>query len=181
MDLGSAGRGPKTKKPSVPKAWRDLRKSSKKALKLFSSFLRGASCPKSPRFKREGVNSSPPQLHLLSFRSPSMSSKTSNKRQKGSVWRFGATRPFVSRRQQNVLPLRPIRISMHRPNFRSTISRRSARQPTENSRHPAFRTVSVLPQLFASATCRECWCYTLRAAALFSGTTGVNTLWGSKF
>jgi hypothetical protein len=54
MDLGSAGRGPKTKKPSVPKAWRDLRKSSKKALKLFSSFLRGASCPKSPRFKREG-------------------------------------------------------------------------------------------------------------------------------
>src|SRR5579872_2450228 len=54
MDLGSAGRGPKTKKPSVPKAWRDLRKSSKKARKLFSSFLRGASCPKSPRFKREG-------------------------------------------------------------------------------------------------------------------------------
>src|ERR1700734_1232750 len=50
MDLGPAGRGP-NKKPSVPKAWRDLRKSSKKALKLFSSFLRGASCPKSPRFK----------------------------------------------------------------------------------------------------------------------------------
>jgi hypothetical protein len=46
------------KKPSVPKAWRDLRKSSKKALKRFSSFLRGASCPKSPRFKREDVNGS---------------------------------------------------------------------------------------------------------------------------
>src|ERR1700749_724812 len=77
MDLGSAGRGPKTKKPSVPKAWRDLRKSSKKALKLFSSFLRGASCPKSPRFKRKGVNSSPSQLHLLSDRLASMSSETS--------------------------------------------------------------------------------------------------------
>src|ERR1700722_10006731 len=51
MDLGSAGRGPKTKKPSAPKAWRDLRKSPKKALKLLSSFLRGASRPKSPRFK----------------------------------------------------------------------------------------------------------------------------------
>jgi hypothetical protein len=38
------------KKPSVPKsAWRALRNSSGKLLKLFSSFLRGASCPKSPR------------------------------------------------------------------------------------------------------------------------------------
>src|SRR5580658_2901439 len=64
MDLGSAGRGP-NKNPSVPKAWRDLRKSSKKALKLFSSFLRGASCPKSPRVKRECVNGSLSQLHLL--------------------------------------------------------------------------------------------------------------------
>src|ERR1700733_1520079 len=54
MDLGSAGRGPKTKNPPCQRLWRDLRKSSKKALKLFSSFLRGASCPKSPRFKRKG-------------------------------------------------------------------------------------------------------------------------------
>jgi hypothetical protein len=38
------------KKPSAPKiAWRALRKSSGKLYKLFSSFLRGASCPKSPR------------------------------------------------------------------------------------------------------------------------------------
>src|ERR1700755_292036 len=59
MDLGSAGRGPKTKKPSVPKAWRDLRKSSKKALKLFSSFLRGASCPKSPRLSAKNANGTP--------------------------------------------------------------------------------------------------------------------------
>src|SRR6202035_5697471 len=43
--------GAKNEKTLAPKAWRDLRKSSKKALKLFSSFLRGASCPKSPRFK----------------------------------------------------------------------------------------------------------------------------------
>src|SRR5579862_8846177 len=82
MDLGSAGRGPKTKKPSVPKAWRDLRKSSKKALKLFSSFLRGASCPKSPRFKREGPNCLPSQLSLLCLRTPSMSSETSKTKEK---------------------------------------------------------------------------------------------------
>jgi hypothetical protein len=74
MDLGSAGRGP-NKKPSVPKAWRDLRKSSKKALKLFSSFLRGASCPKSPRFECDGVNGSLSQLHLLSDRWELMSRK----------------------------------------------------------------------------------------------------------
>src|ERR1700722_2355845 len=86
MDLGSAGRGPKTKKPSVPKAWRDLRKSSKKALKLFSSFLRGASCPKSPRFKRKGVNGTPSQLHLLSDRSLSMSSETSLPPERAHFW-----------------------------------------------------------------------------------------------
>src|SRR5579862_329278 len=87
MDLGSAGRGP-NKKPSVPKAWRDLRKSSKKALKLFSSFLRGASCPKSPRFKREGVNCTPSQLHLLCLRTPSVSSETSRNRGKGNPQPF---------------------------------------------------------------------------------------------
>src|SRR5260370_2856994 len=37
------------KKPSVPKCSEGLRKSSGKLEKLFSSFLRGASCPKSPR------------------------------------------------------------------------------------------------------------------------------------
>jgi hypothetical protein len=41
--------GGKSEKPSVPKCSEGLRKSSKKLEKLFSSFLRGASCPKSPR------------------------------------------------------------------------------------------------------------------------------------
>ena len=39
----------KNEKPSVPKCSEGLRKSSGKLEKLFSSFLRGASCPKSPR------------------------------------------------------------------------------------------------------------------------------------
>jgi hypothetical protein len=37
------------KKPSVPKCLEGLRKSFWETLQLFSSFLRGASCPKSPR------------------------------------------------------------------------------------------------------------------------------------
>lgn len=88
MDLGSAGRGSKTKNPPCLKAWRDLRKSSKKALKLFSSFLRGASCPKSPRFKRNGMKSSPSRLHPLSFRSHPVSSETSKKPPIAVVSRF---------------------------------------------------------------------------------------------
>src|ERR1700755_2740970 len=112
MDLGSAGRGPKTKKPSVPKAWRDLRKSSKKALKLFSSFLRGASCPKSPRFKREGVSDSTPTLHLLCARTVSMSSETSVQIEKVGLRSERRRVDFVSRRQQIVGFQRPIRISI---------------------------------------------------------------------
>jgi hypothetical protein len=61
----------------VPKAWRDLRKSSKKALKLFSSFLRGASCPKSPRFECDGLNGLLSQLDLLSDRWEGMSRERS--------------------------------------------------------------------------------------------------------
>src|SRR5258708_40205959 len=41
--------GGRNEKPSAPKCSEGLRKSSKKLEKLFSSFLRGASCPKSPR------------------------------------------------------------------------------------------------------------------------------------
>jgi hypothetical protein len=47
FDLGQ--QGGRNEKPSVPKCSEGLRKSSKKLEKLFSSFLRGASCPKSPR------------------------------------------------------------------------------------------------------------------------------------
>jgi hypothetical protein len=139
--------GAKTKKPSVPKAWRDLRKSSKKALKLFSSFLRGASCPKSPRFECDGVNGSLSQLHLLSDRWELMSRKRCGGRRLGAVvwsrnpatgcgwtvvvdliWADLSLNPhpfkservrhpkaeFVSGLQQNVLPMRPIGISMRR-------------------------------------------------------------------
>src|SRR5260370_42590261 len=47
FDKGS--REGRNEKPSAPKCSEGLRKSSGKLEKLFSSFLRGASCPKSPR------------------------------------------------------------------------------------------------------------------------------------
>ena len=128
MDLGSAGRGPKTKKPSVPKAWRDLRKSSKKALKRFSSFLRGASCPKSPRFKPlQHVELAAATASLI--RQNEFDVKQNVRRVAGSGSALAESRQtFVSWRQQNVVFLRPIRISMRHLDFRSII-------PGEATRH----------------------------------------------
>jgi hypothetical protein len=51
VELDWGQRGGVNEKPSVPKCSEGLRKSSGKLEKPFSSFLRGASCPKSPRFK----------------------------------------------------------------------------------------------------------------------------------
>src|SRR5712692_7245768 len=49
VEFDQGSREGRNEKPSVPKCSEGLRKSSKKLEKLFSSFLRGASCPKSPR------------------------------------------------------------------------------------------------------------------------------------
>ena len=53
-DRGQRG-GAKTKKPSVPKCLEGVRKLSK-LYQLFSSFLRGASRPKSPRVATIAAN-----------------------------------------------------------------------------------------------------------------------------
>ncbi len=45
----------------MPKCSEGLRKSSKKLEKLFSSFLRGASCPKSPRVAATAAKSFMPE------------------------------------------------------------------------------------------------------------------------
>src|SRR5580692_2577623 len=136
MDLGSAGRGPKTKKPSVPKAWRDLRKSSKKALKLFSSFLRGASCPKSPRFKRKGENGPPSQLHLLSDRSLSMSSETSRARRRTYFWPRDCLCHCYNKTSRSCVQYAS---AMRHLNFRSTISREAHGNHRNFPQHPVFR------------------------------------------
>src|ERR1700742_2914470 len=110
MDLGSAGRGPKTKNPPCQRLWRDLRKSSKKALKLFSSFLRGASCPKSPRFKREDMNSCHRNCIFYLTEGERMSSERSDVDENAVVDAARRRAVFVSRRQHIVLLVRPIRI-----------------------------------------------------------------------
>src|SRR5712692_5219763 len=67
VEFDQGSREGRNEKPSAPKCSEGLRKSSKKLEKLFSSFLRGASCPKSPRVKcnRKAVNSPQPQLYCL--------------------------------------------------------------------------------------------------------------------
>src|SRR6266581_5378996 len=53
--------GGRNEKTSAPKCSEGLRKSSGKLEKLFSSFLRGASCPKSPRVAATAAKSFMPE------------------------------------------------------------------------------------------------------------------------
>jgi hypothetical protein len=57
----------KTKSPPCQRCSEGLRKSSGKLEKLFSSFLRGASCPKSPRFSWPPSANSPPHRSYILY------------------------------------------------------------------------------------------------------------------
>src|SRR5712692_4752536 len=61
VEFDQGSREGRNEKPSVPKCSEGLRKSSKKLEKLFSSFLRGASCPKSPRVAATAAKSFMPE------------------------------------------------------------------------------------------------------------------------
>src|SRR6266567_3627373 len=61
VEYVSGQQGGQKRKPSAPKCSEGLRKSSGKLEKLFSSFLRGASCPKSPRVAATAASSFMPE------------------------------------------------------------------------------------------------------------------------
>src|SRR6266404_4678564 len=61
VEFDEGSREGRNEKPSVPKCSEGLRKSSGKLEKLFSSFLRGASCPKSPRVAATAAKSFMPE------------------------------------------------------------------------------------------------------------------------
>ena len=145
------------KNPPCQSASEGLRKSSGKLYQLFSSFLRGASCPKSPRapplpatlFMR--LTAKDVKAKILVFgnapRAPAGTSQATNeaaykKRVKGNIKAL----------QQNGALLRQMD---RQANCQAAI---------EPGRHPSFRTVLIPAHKLSAATGPDLRCYTLHVS-----------------